>query len=54
MMSLTSRSLSRRDFLHLSAGAATAAFLASRQMPLALAQEATPIPGLSGDVVVWG
>ena len=53
-MSPKSSPLTRRDFLRLSAGAATAAFLASRQLPLALAQETTPIPGLSGDVVVWG
>jgi lactose/L-arabinose transport system substrate-binding protein len=52
--------MSRRDFLRLSAGAATATILASGNLKAVLAQEGTPsptltpIPGLSGDVVVWG
>jgi lactose/L-arabinose transport system substrate-binding protein len=56
MSSQKSNPMSRRDFLRLSAGAATAAMLASGNFKGVLAQESapTPIPGLSGDVVVWG
>jgi lactose/L-arabinose transport system substrate-binding protein len=60
MSSHKSNPLSRRDFLRLSAGAATAAILASGNLKGVLAQESTPvptptlIPGLSGDVIVWG
>jgi len=62
MSSCKRNPMSRRDFLRLSAGAATATVLASGGLKTALAQEGTPtpsptftpIPGLSGDVVVWG
>jgi lactose/L-arabinose transport system substrate-binding protein len=60
MSSRNGNPLSRRDFLRLTAGAATAAILASGDFERVLAQESTPsptltpIPGLSGDVVVWG
>ncbi|PWH13585.1 MAG: hypothetical protein DDG58_13825 [Ardenticatenia bacterium] len=52
--------LSRRDFLRLSAGAAAATLLASHNLEGAFAQESTPIPtptpipGLSGEIVLWG
>jgi len=50
--------LTRRQFLRLSAGTAGAALLASGSLGRVLAQEGaptpTPIPGLSGDVVMWG
>ncbi|GEM_PF-1617549 len=52
--------MSRRAFLRLSAGTATAAWLGSTTFGRVLAQESTPIPtptpipGLSGEVIVWG
>jgi len=52
--------MSRRNFLRLSVGATAAALLASNNLEGVFAQEGTPIPrptpipGLSGEIVLWG